>query len=168
MIKVAKLLGNTLTWQIKKKIATECTNPKTNEVVVLCTVDKAGYPHFSLLSFLDVAVATDKKIVFAVGKSSSTAKNMIDRGRATFSFWMDANLGSLVYLKGKVRHSRFQTASVEGFETTPFIMNLQSVLEDASPKSKVLSTLTYGMEEINPDHLELSKQLRSVALKLRN
>ncbi|HKW05202.1 MAG TPA: pyridoxamine 5'-phosphate oxidase family protein [Nitrososphaerales archaeon] len=164
---MAKLLAKTLTSQIKKKIATERNDPKTNEVVVLCSVDKAGYPHFSLLNFLDIAVATNKKIVFAVGKSSSTAKNMIDRGRATFAFWMDANLGSLVYLKGTVRRGRFQTANVEGFETSPFIMTLQSVLEDASPKSKVLSTLTYGVEKINPDHLELSKQLSSIALKLR-
>lgn len=165
---MARILGKLLNQKIILKINGERSDSKTNEVVFLSTVDERGLPHFSLLNFLDIEVITKRKILFAIGTTSSTARNLVDRKKATIAFWMGPSQGSMTYIKGSAKQAlRYSTRSVEGFETSAFVLSVQSVLEDVSPKAKLVSTLTYEIENVNHDHLALSKDLERIAFKLR-
>lgn len=151
-----------------EKIKKERANKRTNEVVLLVTLDDQGFSHFSLLNFLDLSIVSEKKILFAVGSGSSSARNLIERKRATIAFWTGSRRGSMIYVKGHAKQvSKRPTSPVEGFSTSAFILDVRSVLEDISPKAKIISTLTYRIGNINRDHLALAKDLETVAHELR-
>lgn len=163
---MAKLVGKSLNEQITEKIKKERARKRTNEVVILSTIDQNKFPHFSLLNFLDMAIISKDRILFAVGKHSSTASNLLERKRATLAFWMGRENGSLIYVKGTAKKMG-DTGVVEGFETSAFILNIANVLEDASSLTKLVSTLTYQVRKINQEHLELSRDLESRAKEMR-
>ncbi len=120
------------------------------------------------MNFLDIEVITRKKILLAVGTNSSTARNMVKRKKTAIAFWMGPNRGSMTCIKGISKQaSRYATHSVEGFETSAFVLSVESVLEDFSPKAKLISTMTYEIENVNQDHLALSNDLERIALKLK-
>lgn len=163
----ARTLGKLLDRKIIQKIKQERSNPRTDEVVLISTVDERGLPHFSLLNFLDIEVISRKKILLAVGTNSSTARNLEERKKTTIAFWMGLNLGSMTYIKGISKQAlRYATHPVEGFETSAFVLSVKSVLEDVSPKAKLISTMTYEIENVNQDHLALSNDLGRIALRL--
>ncbi|MGI0081224.1 MAG: hypothetical protein ACRECH_16575, partial [Nitrososphaerales archaeon] len=66
---MSRLIGEELNEEIIRKINHERSSRATDEVVLLSTIDDRSFPHLSLLNFLDLAVVSRKKIVFAVGRN---------------------------------------------------------------------------------------------------
>lgn len=165
---LAKVIGSSIPTRLLQKLGREIKNPRTNEILLICSVDDHGFPKVALLSFLDVVAVSSKILLFAIGRDSSTRRNLERRGQATLMLWEGDQRKGIMYVNGNCKREKEKLLnSVEGFETSCFSFNVTTVSEDYSKSAEILTTLTYETVEINNNHFELSKELSRLALKFR-
>lgn len=141
------------------------SNVHSKEVVLLITVDDYGYPNIALLSFLDIALVSPKKLLFAIGEGSSTKTNLVRTGKATIIIWVGKDAG-IYYLKGNARLLRERLDSrIEGFACSAFSMTLRTVSQDHSEQAKLMTTITYDPRRINRSHVSLFRELQGMSKK---
>ena len=158
-------LGSQLTNALIRKIRLE-SRRESNEVVFLISVDDDGFPNTALLSFSELVVKSPKLILFAVGETSSSRKNLMRTARGSIVFWGGKNSG-MYYIKGRVRILKSSMeVSVEGFKCSALILDVEKVSKDYSPIARLLSPVTYETKRVRRDHKELQKELQSLSKSL--
>lgn len=162
---MARQLGSHLTGEIIRKIKKEA-NLKTNEAVLLVSVDDQGFPNVALLSYLDISVVSSKKLVLAIGENSSSKKNLTKRRIGTLVFWVGEDYG-LYYVKGKLRLIRERLSStVEGYKCSAFLMKVEGLSQDHSTAARLLSTVTYDPKKTNLAHGELFQEIVKISKRI--
>jgi hypothetical protein len=158
-------IGPQLTNALIRKIRLE-SKRESNEVVFLISVDDDAYPNAALLSFSELVVKSPKLILFAVGETSSSRKNLMRTSRGSLVFWGGKNSG-MYYIKGKVRLLKSSMeANVEGFKCSALILDVEKVSRDYSPIARLLSPMTYETKRVGKEHGELQRELQSLSKSL--
>ncbi|HEY3305729.1 MAG TPA: pyridoxamine 5'-phosphate oxidase family protein [Candidatus Binatia bacterium] len=139
---MSQILGTKLTEELFHRLKGDAMASKTDKAIVVVTVDDAGWAHPAMLSYYEVVAKDRATIDLAIGKTSTTAKNLRRTGKITLLI-TDTDMN--YYVKGNARELR------ESMEDVPFMslfrMGVQHLLEDLEPDSVITSGVTFQRPE---------------------
>src|SRR3990167_5814127 len=122
---MSQLLGKELTQELFNLLNGENVAFKMGKAIVIVTVDEKEWPHPAMLSYYEVVAKERSRIDLAIGKTSTTAKNLRRSGKITL---LITDSGINYYLKGNAREVK------ESMEGVPFIslfrVEVEQLLED--------------------------------------
>lgn len=136
---MSQLLGKKLTEELFDRLKGEDVASKMGKVIVLVTVDDQGWAHPAMLSYYEVVAKDRSRIDLAIGKTSTTAKNLRRAGKITL---LITDSGMNYYLKGSAREIK------ESMEGVPFMslfrVQTEQILEDQEPDAAITSGVTFN------------------------
>jgi len=136
---MSRLIGKELTAELFDRLRGEEVSSKTGKAIVIVTVDENGWPHPAMLSYYEVVAKNRFRIDLAIGKTSTTSKNLRRTGKITL---LVTDSGMNYYLKGKAREIR------ESMEGVPFMSlfraEIEHLLEDQEPDAVITSGVTFS------------------------
>jgi len=136
---MSQLIGKELTEELFGRLNGEDIETKTGKALVLVTVDDHAWPHPAMLSYHEVVAKSRSLIDLAIGKTSTTAKNLRRTQRITLLI-TDARIN--YYVKGTA-HERGE--SMEGLTfMSLFRVAVDQVLEDQEPDATITSGVTFS------------------------
>jgi hypothetical protein len=158
---LADFLGGALTVEILEGIRSRSGN--SNEVILLSSIDENSFPNIALLSYFDLCAVTPKRMLFAIGKTSSTKKNLVRTSKTCITLWLGKEMG-IVYVKGsaKILKEKMRSKS-EGRMSTAFELSVERVSRDYIPGEELLSTITYDAGTNEKEREELFKELEKLS-----
>lgn len=110
---------------------------QAGKVVVMATVDEKGWAHPAMASYYELAAKGPSRVHLAVGRNSTTERNLVRTGALTL---VVTDRGVNFYLKGDARRTREQLAD------TPFALfqvEIHTVLEDQDPGAAIVTGVRY-------------------------
>lgn len=110
---------------------------QAGKVVVMATVDDRGWAHPAMASYFEMVAKSPSRIHLAVGRNSTTERNLVRTGAMTL---VVTDQGVNFYLKGDARQTR------EKLEDTMFALfqiELHTVLEDQDPGATLVTGVRY-------------------------
>lgn len=135
---MSRSLGKTLTEELLDRLKGEEVASKTGKAIVIVTVDEKGWAHPAMLSYYEVVAKGRSTVDLAIGKGSTTAKNLRRTGKITM---LVTDSGVNYYLKARAREIR------ESMEGVPFMSlfrtELEELLEDQEPDAVITSGVTF-------------------------
>jgi len=139
---MSQVLGTKLTEELFHRLKGDAMASKTDKAIVVVTVDDAGWAHPAMLSYYEVVAKDRSTIDLAIGKTSTTAKNLRRTGKITLLI-TDTDMN--YYVKGSARELR------ESLEDAPFMslfrVAVERLLEDLEPDSVITSGVTFQRPE---------------------
>jgi hypothetical protein len=139
---MSQVLGTKLTEELYHRLKGDSMASKTDKAIVLVTVDEGGWPHPAMLSYYEVVAKDRATIDLAIGKTSTTAKNLRRAGKIALLI-TDSDMN--YYVKGSARELR------ESMEDVPFMslfrVAVEHLLEDLEPDSVITSGVTFQRPE---------------------
>lgn len=136
---MSQLLGKELTEELFNRLNGEEITSKMGKAIVLVTVDDRGWAHPAMLSYYEVVAKDRSRIDLAIGKTSTTARNLRRAGKITL---LITDSGMNYYLKGSAREIK------ESMEGVPFMslfrMEIEQILEDQEPDAAITSGVTFS------------------------
>lgn len=136
---MSQLLGKELTLELLNRLKGEDIASKMGKAIVIVTVDDQGWAHPAMLSYYEVVAKDRSRIDLAIGKASTTARNLKRTGKITL---LITDSGMNYYLKGNVREIR------ESMEGVPFMslfhVEMDQLLEDQEPDAAITSGVTFN------------------------
>jgi hypothetical protein len=139
---MSQVLGTKLTEELFHRLKGDATASKTDKAIVVVTVDDAAWAHPAMLSYFEVVAKDRATIDLAIGKTSTTAKNLRRTGKITLLI-TDTDMN--YYVKGNARELR------ESMEDVPFMslfrVAVEHLLEDLEPDSVITSGVTFQRPE---------------------
>lgn len=150
---MSQILGKELNEELLHRLKGEDVASKTGKVIVLVTVDDKGWPHPAMLSYYEVVAKDRSRIDLAIGKMSTTAKNLRRTGKITL---LITDNGTNYYLKGNAREIR---DSMEGVSfMSLFRAEMEQLLEDQEPDAAITSGITFSRPQ--------KKEIREIMEKI--
>lgn len=135
---MSQVLGTELTEELFHRLKGESIASKKDKAIVIVTVDESGWAHPAMLSYHEVVAKDRSKIDLAIGKSSTTAKNLRRTGKITLMI-TDSDLN--YYVKGNAEEIR------ESMDGVPFMslfrVAVEHLLEDLEPDAVITSGVTF-------------------------
>jgi hypothetical protein len=132
------LIGKELTQELFERLKGEDVASAMGKAITVVTADDQGWPHPAMLSYYEVVAKGRSRIDLAIGKSSTTARNLRRRGKITI---LITDRGINYYLKGSAREIR------ESMEEVPFMslfrVEMEQLLEDQEPDAIITSGVTF-------------------------
>lgn len=136
---MSQLVGKELTQELFVRLNGEDVTSHGGKVITVVTVDERGWAHPAMLSYHEVVAKNPSTIDLAVGKTSTTAKNLRRTGKITL---VVTDRGVNYYLKGSARELR------ESAERVPFVslfrVEMAELLEDQEPDARITSGVTFS------------------------
>jgi len=136
---MSRLIGKELTAELFDRLRGEEVSSKAGKAIVVVTVDENGWPHPAMLSYYEVIAKDRSTIDLAIGKTSTTSKNLRRTGSITL---LVTDSGMNYYLKGKAREIK------ESMEGVPFMslfrVEIEHLLEDQEPDALITSGVTFS------------------------
>ena len=155
---MSQLLGKELTGELFERLKGMDVSSKAGKAIILVTVDEAGWAHPAMLSYYEVVAKDRSRIDLAIGKSSTTAKNLRRTGKITL---LITDSGMNYYLKGGVREI---SESMKGVSfMSLFRVELEKLLEDQEPDAAITSGVTFS----RPQEKEASELAEKIFAELR-
>jgi hypothetical protein len=155
---MSQLLGSELTEELFHRLKGESIASKKDKAIVIVTVDEAGWAHPAMLSYHEVVAKDRSKIDLAIGKSSTTAKNLRRTGKITLMI-TDSDLN--YYVKGNAEEIR------ESMDGVPFMslfrVAVEHLLEDLEPDAVITSGVTFE----RPDKEEIGQLVDKIFQGIR-
>ncbi len=114
---------------------------EAGKVFIMATVDEKGWCHPAMGSYYELVAKSPGRIHLAVGKNSTTERNLVRTGALTL---VVTDHGLNYYLKGDARRTR------EQLEDTPFALfqvELHTVLEDQEQGVTIVSGVRYELNQ---------------------
>ena len=135
---MSQLLGRELTEELFHRLKGDVVASKTGKAIVIVTVDELGWAHPAMLSYYEVVAKDRSRIDLAIGKTSTTAKNLRRTGKITLLI-TDSDVN--YYVKGSAREIR------DSMEGVPFMslfrVAVEHLLEDLEPDAVITSGVTF-------------------------
>lgn len=145
---MSQVLGTKLTEELFHRLKGDSMASKADKAIVVVTVDDAGWAHPAMLSYYEVVAKDRVTIDLAIGKTSTTAKNLRRTGKITLLI-TDTDMN--YYVKGSARELR---ESMEGvLFMSLFRVTVERLLEDLEPDSVITSGVTFQ----RPDKKEVGE-----------
>lgn len=145
---MSQLLGKELPEGLFDRLKGDDVKSKTGKAIIIVTVDEKGWAHPAMLSYYEVVAKDRSRIDLAIGKTSTTAKNLRRTGKITL---LVTDNGMNYYLKGNGLEIR------ESMEGVPFMslfrVEMEQLLEDQEPDAAITSGVTFN----RPQKKELSQ-----------
>ena len=136
---MSRLLGTELTEELFNRLNGDDVTSKAGKAIVVVTVDDRGWAHPAMLSYYEVVAKNRSRIDLAIGKSSTTAKNLRRAGKITL---LVTDSGINYYLKGIAREIR---ESMKGASfMSLFRVEVEQLLEDQEPDAAITSGVTFS------------------------
>ncbi len=155
---MSQLLGKELTKELFNLLKGENVASKLGKAIVIVTVDDKGWPHPSMLSYYEVVAKERSRIDLAIGKTSTTTKNLRRAGQITL---LITDSGINYYLKGSAREVK------ESMEGVPFMslfrVEVEQLLEDQEPDAVITSGVTFS----RPQKKEVGEIIEKIFQGLR-
>ncbi|MGH7848284.1 MAG: pyridoxamine 5'-phosphate oxidase family protein [Candidatus Binatia bacterium] len=135
---MSSFLGNELTAELFERLSGRDVGAKAGKAILLVTVDDNNWPHPAMLSYHEVVAKSRGRIDLAVGKTSTTARNLRVMGKITFIL---TDAGMNYYIKGLALEIH------PSMEQVPFMslfrVNVDQLLEDQEPGAAITSGITF-------------------------
>jgi len=135
---MSQILGKELTPELFERLKGKDVSSRSGKAIVIVTVDENGWAHPAMLSYYEVVAKTLSTIDLAIGKTSTSAKNLRRNGKITL---LITDSGMNYYIKGNAREIK------ESMEGVPFMslfrMEVAVVLEDQEPDAQITSGVTF-------------------------
>jgi hypothetical protein len=135
---MSQILGTKLTEELLHRLKGDAMSSKTGKAIVIVTVDESEWAHPAMLSYFEVVAKDRSTIDLAVGKTSTTAKNLRRTGKITLLI-TDSDLN--YYVKGTAREIRESLEEVSFMSL--FRVSVEHLLEDLEPDSVITSGVTF-------------------------
>lgn len=135
---MSRLLGNELTAELFVHLKGDDVASHAGKAIVIVTVDEEGWAHPAVLSHYEIVAKDRRRIDLALGKTSTTAKNLRRTGKATL---IVTDRGMNFYLKGGGRELQESMAEVPFMSL--FTVALEKLLEDQEPGAVITSGVTF-------------------------
>lgn len=136
---MSQFLGKELTEELFRRMDGKELSDKTGKAIVVVTVDEHGFAHPAMLSYYEVVAKNPKTIDLAIGKTSTSAKNLKRTGRITI---LITDSGVNFYIKGGAREIRESMAGVPFMSL--FRVAVEQLLEDQEPDARITSGITFN------------------------
>ena len=156
---MSQLLGRELTGELFQRLKGDDVASQAGKAIVIVTVDDQGWAHPAMLSYYEVVAKDRSRIDLAVGKSSTTAKNLRRTGKITLLL---TDHGVNYYLKGSAREIRDSMAGVPFMSL--FRVGVEHLLEDQEPDAVITSGVTFQ----RPQKKEVGEIVEKVFQGLRS
>lgn len=111
---------------------------KEGKAITIVTVDDEGWPHPGMLSYHEVVAKDRSTIDLAIGKQSTTAKNL-RRGQKITLLITDSDVN--YYVKGSARELKASMDDVSFMSL--FRVTVEHLLEDLEPDAIITSGVTF-------------------------
>lgn len=135
---MSQVIGKELTEDLFQRLSGEDVTSKLGKIIVLVTVDQQGWPHPAMLSYYEVVAKNRSRIDLAIGKASTTGKNLRRTGKVTL---LVTDSGVNYYLKGNA-HELSETMEGVSFMSL-FRAEIDQILEDQEPGAVITSGVTF-------------------------
>lgn len=136
---MSQLLGKELTEELFNRLKGDDVASQAGKAIVIVTVDDKGWPHPAMLSYYEVVAKGQSRIDLAIGKTSTTAKNLRRTGKITL---LITDRGLNYYLKGTARELQ------ESMSEVPFMslfgVEIEQLLEDQESDAPITSGVTFN------------------------
>ena len=156
---MSQLLGKELTEELFERLKGDDVASQAGKAIVIVTVDEKEWPHPAMLSYYEVVAKDRARVDLAIGKTSTTTKNLRRNGKVTL---LITNSGINYYLKGNAREVK------ESMEGVPFIslfrVKIEQLLEDQEPDAVITSGVTFSRpqkKEVNAIVEKIFQGIRS-------
>jgi Pyridoxamine 5'-phosphate oxidase len=150
---MSQVLGRELTAELFDRLKGEDVGSKTGKAIVVVTVDEQGWAHPAMLSYHEIVAKDRARVDLAIGKTSTTARNLKRTGKITL---LVTDRGINYYLKGTARELQ------ESMRDVPFMslfaIELEQLLEDQEPDAVIMSGVTFS----RPDKREVSQIIEKI------
>lgn len=155
---MSQLLGIELTEELFERLKGEDVVSKREKAIVIVTVDERGWAHPAMLSYYEVVAKHRSRIDLAIGKASTTAKNLRRTGKISVLL---TDHGMNYYVKGQAREIK---ESIEGVSfMSLFSIKVDQLLEDQEPDATITSGVTFS----RPQKKEITEIVEKVFQAVR-
>ncbi len=155
---MSKLLGQLLNEELLSRLNGEDITSKEGKAIIIVTVDEQGWAHPAVFSYYEIVAKSEGRIDIAVGKTSTTGKNLKRTGKITL---LVTDAGVNYYIKGDARETRESLGAVPFMSL--FRVEVAQLLEDQEPGATITSGLTF----IRPEKTEFSEVSEKVFQAVR-
>jgi hypothetical protein len=151
------VLGNQLTPALLERLNGRDIVAKTGKAIILITMDENNWPHPAMLSYYEVVAKGPECIDLAVGKTSTTARNLRQRGKITFVL---TDYGMNYYVKGDALELRDSLGEVPFMSL--FRIHVEQLLEDQEPDATITGGVTFERPEKDDIRAIVEKVFRGI------
>ncbi len=155
---MSKLLGQLLNEELLSRLNGENITSKDGKAIIIVTVDEQGWAHPAVFSYYEIVAKSEERIDIAVGKTSTTGKNLRRTGKITL---LVTDAGVNYYIKGDARETRESLGAVPFMSL--FRVEVAQLMEDQEPGATITSGLTF----IRPEKTEFSEVSEKVFQAVR-
>ncbi len=145
---MSKLLGKVINEELLVRLSGKDIGSKEGKAIIVVTVDEQGWAHPAVLSYYEIVAKSEGQIDIAVGKTSTTGKNLRRTAKITL---LVTDAGINYYIKGGAQETRESLGAVPFMSL--FRVEVTQLLEDQEPGSPITSGLTF----IRPEKTESSE-----------
>lgn len=139
---MSQVIGPELSAKLFNRLNGEDLASKAGKAIVLLTVDDQSRAHPAMLSYYEVVAKDPKTIDLAIGKTSTTARNLRRTGKVTL---LITDRGVNFYIKAHAREIRESMATVAFMSL--FRAEIEEILEDQEPDAMITSGVTFSRPE---------------------
>jgi hypothetical protein len=155
---MSKLLGKVINEELLGRLSGNDISSTEGKALIIVTVDEQGWAHPAVLSYYEIVAKSEDRIDIAVGKTSTTGKNLRRTGKITL---LVTDAGINYYIKGDARETRESLGKVPFMSL--FRVEVAQLLEDQEPGA----TITSGIAFTRPEKTESSEVSEKVFLAVR-
>ena len=156
---MSQLLGTELTEELFTRLKGDHVASKAGKAIVIVTVDERGWAHPAMLSYYEVVAKSRSRIDLAVGKTSTTAKNLRRTGKITF---LITDSGINYYIKGAAREVR------PAMDAVPFMSLFCAQVEQLSEDQEPDALITTGVTFQRPEKKEVEEMVEKIFQGVRS
>ncbi len=155
---MSKLLGKVINEELLGRLSGKDIGSQEGKAIIIVTVDEQGWAHPAVFSYYEIVAKSEERIDIAVGKTSTTGKNLRRTGKITL---LVTDTGVNYYIKGDARETRESLVAVPFMSL--FRVEVAQLLEDQEPGATITSGLTF----IRPEKTEFSEVSEKVFQAVR-
>ena len=155
---MSKRLPPVLTDRLNRLLNGERLQEQLNKVLLLVTLDEAGWPYVAMLSYLEVIAADGSSLRIAPWSNSITTANLRREGKAT-SIVVDEEMAYYIQTTAQELDR-----NLDGFPGMARInLRVESILEDKALDYEGAARVSTGIRFVNPDmdaaHIERGRRV---------
>lgn len=155
---MSKLLGKVINKELLGRLSGKDIGSQEGKAIIIVTVDEQGWAHPAVFSYYEIVAKSEGRIDIAVGKTSTTGKNLRRTGKITL---LVTDAGVNYYIKGDAQETRESLGAVPFMSL--FRVEVVQLLEDQEPGALITSGLTF----IRPEKTEFSEVSEKVFQAVR-
>ena len=139
---MSKFLGKLINEELLVRLSGKDIGSKEGKAIIVVTVDEQGWAHPAVLSYYEIVAKSEGQIDIAVGKTSTTGKNLRRTGKITL---LVTDAGINYYIKGGAQETRESLGAVPFMSL--FRVEVAQLLEDQEPGAMITSGVTFTRPE---------------------